>query len=295
MMMIRRRGGRRSATRAGLSPRRSVRRGGVGLAASVFAVVVALVLVACSSSSSSTASSGGTASAAGSAKPTGTLVVFAAASLNAAFDKISVQFEKANPGVTVKFNYAGSSSLVTSIKQGAPADVFASANTSNMTAVTDASLAGGTPQVFARNDAEIMVEAGNPKSIKSINDLSNSAIKVVLCAPAVPCGSLAQQIFKKANITVKPVSEEASVSGVVTKVSLGEADAGLVYVTDVKAGGDKIEGVAIPSAQNVIADYPIVRLKDASNATAADAFISYVMSPAGQEVLASYGFLPPAS
>jgi len=269
----------------------------------VCAAVAVLVLAACSSSSSSTAASSSTASgsaaasgsASAAAKPSGTLVVFAAASLNAAFDKIGAQFEKANPGVTVKFNYAGSSSLVTSIKQGAPADVFASANTANMTAVTDEKLASGTPQVFARNQAEIMVEAGNPKNIKSVSDLANPAVKVVLCAPEVPCGSLAQQVFKKAGVTVKPVSEETSVSGVVTKVSLGEADAGLVYVTDVKAGGDKIAGVAIPSDQNVIQDYPMTELKDAPNATAAAAFIRYVLSPAGQEVLASYGFLPPAS
>ena len=293
MVRIMRPGERRSASRAGTSPRLSARRRGTRVMAGVCAAVVALVLTACSSSSSSTAAPASTGSAA--AKPSGTLVVFAAASLNAAFDKIGAQFEKANPGVTVKFNYAGSSSLVTSIKQGAPADVFASANTQNMTAVTDENLASGTPKVFARNDAEIMVEAGNPKNIKSVSDLANPAIKVVLCAPAVPCGSLAQQVFKKAEVTVKPVSEETSVSGVVTKVSLGEADAGLVYVTDVKAGGDKIEGVAIPPDQNVIADYPIVQLKDAPNGTASAAFVSYVLSPPGQEALASYGFLPPGS
>ena len=221
--------------------------------------------------------------------------MFAAASLNAAFDKIGGQFEKAHPGVTVKFNYAGSSSLVTSIKQGAPADVFASANPQNMTAITDEQLASGTPKVFARNQAEIMVEAGNPKKVTSVSDLANPAIKVVLCAPEVPCGSLAMQVFKKAGVTVKPVSQETSVSGVVTKISLGEADAGLVYVTDVKAGGDKIEGAAIPADQNVVVDYPIAELKGAPNATAAAAFIDYVLSPPGQEVLTSFGFISPGS
>ncbi len=287
----------RAASRDRPGTRLSARCRSTRLVAGVCVAVAALALTACSSSSSSPAASGSTSpgGASASAKPSGTLVVFAAASLNAAFDKIGAQFEKANPGVTVKFNYAGSSSLVTSIKQGAPADVFASANTQNMTAVTDESLASGTPQVFARNQAEIMVEKGNPKNIKSVKDLANPAIKVVLCAPAVPCGSLAKQVFEKAGVTVKPVSEETSVSGVVTKVSLGEADAGLVYVTDVKAGGDKIEGVPIPADQNVIADYPIVQLKDAPNAAAAAAFISYVLSPPAQEVLASYGFLPPGS
>jgi len=265
---------------------RAARRRLTTVMAVLCAAAVALALAACGSSSSSTAASG---------KPSGRLVVFAAASLNAAFDKIAAQFEKANPGVTVKFNYAGSSSLATSLKQGAPADVFASANTQNMTVVTDASLASGTPKVFARNQGEIMVEAGNPKNITSVSNLANPAIKVVLCAPEVPCGSLAKQIFEKADVTVKAVSEETSVSGVVTKISLGEADAGIVYVTDVKAGGDKIAGVAIPANQNVVVDYPITELKDAPNATAAAAFISYVLGPEGQKVLASFGFLPPGS
>ncbi len=253
----------------------------------VWAAVLAVAAVAlggCGGSSSSPAAAG---------KPSGQLVVFAATSLSAAFDKIGAQFEKANPGVTVKFNYNGSSSLATQIKQGAPADVFASANTANMDTVTNASLEAGAPKVFARNQAEIMVEAGNPKHITSVSDLANPAIKVVLCAPQVPCGSLAQQVFKNAGVTVKPVSEETNVGGVVTKVSLGEADAGIVYVTDVKAGGDKIAGVTIPADQNEIADYPIVQLKDAPNGTAAAAFISYVLGPHGQQVLASYGFLPP--
>ena len=268
------------------SPRAAGGRRLTTVVAMLCAAAVALVLAGCGSSSSSTAASG---------KPSGRLVVFAAASLNAAFDKIAAQFEKANPGVTVKFNYAGSSSLATSLKQGAPADVFASANTQNMTVVTDASLASGTPKVFARNQGEIMVESGNPKNITSVSNLANPAIKVVLCAPDVPCGSLAKQIFEKADVTVKPVSEETSVSGVVTKISLGEADAGIVYVTDVKAGGDKIAGVAIPGNQNVVVDYPITELKDAPNATAAAAFINYVLGPEGQKVLASFGFLPPAS
>ena len=223
----------------------------------------------------------------------GKLVVFAAASLSGAFDKIAAQFKTANPGVTVTFNYAGSSSLAQSIKQGAPADVFASADTKNMKTVTDATLASGPPKVFARNQGEIMVETGNPKNITAVKDLANSALKVVVCAPDVPCGALAQEIFNKAGVTVKPVSEETSVSGVVTKVTLGEADAGMVYVTDVKANAGKAEGVAIPSNQNATTDYPIVQLKDAPNAAAGAAFISYVLGPEGQKVLADFGFLPP--
>jgi len=220
--------------------------------------------------------------------------VFAATSLTKAFDKIGAQFEAANPGVTVKFNYNGSSSLATSITQGAPADVFASAAPSNMKTVTDAGDAASTPKDFATNTGEIMVEKGNPKHIKSVSDLANSAIKTVVCAPEVPCGQVATAIFKNAGVTVKPVSEETNVGGVVTKVTLGEADAGIVYVTDVKANEGKATGVTIPADQNDTTSYPIAQLKAAPNATAAAAFISYVLGPQGQAVLASFGFQPPA-
>jgi molybdate transport system substrate-binding protein len=277
------------------STRLSARRRGTRLVAGVCVAVVAVALTACSSSSSSPAASGSASSgsASASAKLSGTLVVFAATSLTEAFNKIGAQFEAANPGVTVKFNYNGSSSLATSITQGAPADVFASAAPSNMKTVTDAGLASGTAQDFARNTGEILVEKGNPKDIKSVSDLANPAIKVVVCAPEVPCGQVATAIFKKAGVTVKPVSQETSVGGVVTKVTLGEADAGIVYVTDAKANEGKATGVPIPADQNDITAYPIAQLKDAPNPGAAAAFISYVLSPAAQQVLASFGFLPP--
>jgi len=268
----------------------------------LLAVVLALVgllAAGCSSSASSpaaapasTAAAGGSASAA--QKVTGTVVVFAATSLTKAFDKIGDQFEAANPGVTVKFNYNGSSSLATSINQGAPADVFASAAPSNMKTVTDAGEASGTPKDFATNSGEIMVEKGNPKHIKSVSDLANSAIKTVVCAPEVPCGQVATAIFKNAGVTVKPVSQETNVGGVVTKVTLGEADAGIVYVTDVKANEAKATGVTIPASQNDVTSYPIAQLKSAPNAAGAAAFISYVLGPQGQAVLASFGFAPPA-
>src|SRR5262249_1094880 len=151
----------------------------------------------------------------------------------------------------------------------------------------------GTPQIFTRNKAEIMVESGNPQHIKSVKDLANPNLKVAVCAPDVPCGALAQDIFKNAGVTVKPVSEETSVGGVVTKVTLGEVDAGMVYVTDVKANGNKTAGVTIPDNQNEITDYPIAQLNDAPNAAAASAFIRYVLGPSGQKVLANFGFLPP--
>jgi molybdate transport system substrate-binding protein len=283
----------RSGQRPGPTPRRRRRT----LLAVVF-TLVALLAAACSSSSSSSTAAAPASSAASNsaaaAKPTGTLVVFAATSLTKAFDKIGSQFEAANPGVTVKFNYNGSSSLATSITQGAPADVFASAAPSNMKTVTDAGDAASTPKDFATNTGEIMVEKGNPKHITSVSNLANPAIKTVVCAPAVPCGQVATAIFKNAGVTVKPVSEETNVGGVVTKVTLGEADAGIVYVTDVKANEGKATGVAIPANQNDVTSYPIAELKGAPNATAAAAFISYVLGSQGQAVLASFGFQPPA-
>ena len=236
-------------------------------------------------------SSSGASAASG--KPSGQLVVFAATSLTDAFAKIGAQFEKANPGVTVKFNYDGSSTLATQITQGAPADVFASAAPANMTTVTDAGDATGTPQIFTRNTAEIMVEKGNPLHIESVKDLADNKIKVAVCAPEVPCGAVAQEVFKNAGVTVKPVSEETNVGGVVTKVTLGEVDAGIVYVTDVKENEGKASGVTIPADQNSITDYPIGQVKGAPNTTAAKAFISYVLGPNGQKVLASFGFMPP--
>jgi len=272
--------------RAVLRSRHVPRRRHTALLAVALATTVGLVLSACSSSSNSSSASG---------KPSGTLLVFAATSLTDAFNKIGTQFEKAHPGLTVKFNYNGSSSLATSIQQGAPADVFASASPQNMKTVTHASLASGTPQIFTRNTAEIMVEKGNPRKINAVKNLASPKVKVVVCAPDVPCGVLAKDVFKNAGVKVKPVSEETSVGGVVTKVTLGEADAGIVYVTDVKENQSKATGVAIPAKQNEITKYPIVRLKGAPNSSAAKAFVSYVLGPDGQKVLASFGFMPPAS
>src|ERR1700722_12026046 len=251
---------------------------GAGLVAGAAAVA------GCSSSTSSTGASAGN----GTVK--GTVVVFAAASLKGAFDKIGGQFEKAHPDVSMKFNYAGSSALATQLTQAAPADVFASANNKNMTIVTKDNLTTGTPQIFAKNSLEIMVAKGNPMNVKNVDSLEKKSIKVAVCAPAVPCGAYSKEIFAKANATVHPVSEETSVSAVVTKVSLGEADAGIVYHTDVLAGGDKITGITIPPDQNVVAQYPIAKLKDAPNKAGATAFEDYVLSPAGQKVLARYGF-----
>ena len=216
--------------------------------------------------------------------------VFAAASLTAAFTKLGQQYTAANGGTKVTFDFAGSQALATQIRQGAPADVFASADTTNMDKAKDLV---ATPQNFASNRLRIVVEKGNPKGVEGLADLARGDLKVVLAAPDVPAGKYAQQILDKAGVTVKPVSQEDNVKAVVGKVSLGEADAGIVYATDVAAGGDKVAGVDIPKDQNVLATYPIAVVKASRNQDAAQAFVDLVRSTEGQRVLDGYGFLPP--
>jgi molybdate transport system substrate-binding protein len=222
----------------------------------------------------------------------GTITVFAASSLTAAYTAIGNDFEKAHPGAMVKFSFGGSSTLVAQIQQGAIGDVFASADPPNMQKAVDAGLVAGSPSIFAHNRLEIMVEAGNPKHITSLSDLAHSGLVVVLCAPAVPCGRYAAQALLKAGVTVKPASQETDVKAVVSKVALGEADAGIGYVTDVKAAGPGVQGVEIPIGLNVVADYPVAVLKDSQNAPLAKAFVSYLLG-AGQPTLAHYGFTGP--
>src|SRR5512132_3202618 len=241
----------------------------------------ALVLAACGGGDDSGGGSG--------AQSPGEIKVFAAASLTAAFNELGPQYTAAE-GTKVTFNFAGSQALATQIQQGAPADVFASADIPNMGKVKDLV---GTPQNFASNLLQIVVEKGNPKSVKGLDDLANPDLKVVLAAPDVPAGKYAQQALEKADVTVKPVSQEENVKAVVTKVSLGEADAGIVYVTDVTAGGDKVEGVDIPDDQNVMATYPIATVKASKAQDKAQAFMDLVLSDQGQQVLKQYGFLPP--
>jgi molybdate transport system substrate-binding protein len=248
-------------------------------------LVVALLAAACGGNDNSSGGSSGS----GSGSPA-EIKVFAAASLTAAFDRIGQDYTAANPNTKVTFNFAGSQALATQIQQGAPADVFASADTANMGKV--ASLVG-TPKNFASNLLRIVVAKGNPKAVKGLEGLSNPDLKVVLAAPEVPAGKYAQQALAAQHVTVKPVSLEDNVKAVVTKVSLGEADAGIVYVTDVTAGGDKVEGVDIPNDQNVPATYPIATVKASTHQSQAQAFMALVVSDQGQQVLSSFGFLPP--
>jgi molybdate transport system substrate-binding protein len=218
--------------------------------------------------------------------------VFAAASLTAAFNQASQEFSAANGGTRVTFNFAGSQALATQIRQGAPADVFASADTASMDKVADLA---GAPQAFAANVLQIVVEKGNPKGVEGLDDLAGNDLKVVLAAPAVPAGRYAMQVLDKAGVTVAPVSQEDNVKAVVSKVSLGEADAGIVYATDVAAGGGKVEGVEIPKDQNVVATYPIATVKASSHQAQAQAFVDFVRGEAGQRILERHGFLPPPS
>lgn len=223
----------------------------------------------------------------------GDVTVFAAASLTAAFTEIGEAFMVEYPDADVTFNFGASSELVTQIGEGAPADVFASADLNNMTKLTDAGNNAAEPVVFATNLAEIIVGPGNPEGITGVADLANQDLIVVQCAPEVPCGSYAEQIFTNAGVTVTPKSFEENVNAVVTKVTLGEADAGVVYATDVTAAGADAEGVEIPADINVVAQYPIAVTKEAPNAPGAQAFIDFVNGEQGQKILASYGFLAP--
>lgn len=235
-------------------------------------IAVAALLAACGSSGSVTIS------------------VFAAASLTASFNALGSSFQTANPGVTLKFNFAGTPTLVTQIEQGAPADVFASADTPNMDKLTADGYTTGTARVFAHNQLEIVVAPRNPKGITGLADLARSGVIYITEAPTVPAGKYALQALATAGVKVTPKSQEASVTAVISKIELGEADAGIVYTTDVTAAGGKVQGVPIPDADNVIATYPLVAVKGTANSAVANAFIAYVLSAKGQSTLATFGF-----
>jgi molybdate transport system substrate-binding protein len=266
-------------------------------------IVVALAAIAaagCSSSSSSSTASGSSSSsapAASSSSPpaaaqTGTITVFAAASLMGTFTQLGKQFEAAHPGDSVKFSFGGSSTLATQITGGAPADVFASAAPANMDTVVKAGDASN-PQDFAKNVMEVAVPPSNPAKVTSVSNLANSSVKVALCEPKVPCGVVAADVFKNAKITVKPVTLQPDVKSVLTQVELGNVDAGMVYVTDVKAAGSKVKGVTIPASENASTLYPIATVSSSTHQAEAQAFVAYVLSPAGQQVLAAAGFQQP--
>lgn len=225
----------------------------------------------------------------------GEVIVFAAASLTAAFREEAAGFTSQHPAARVTFNYAGSASLVTAIANGAPADVFASADSPNMDRAVASGETASAPVVFASNRLEIVVPAANPRHVTGLASLADPGTVVVLCAPQVPCGNYSGQALARAGVRVSPKSQEQDVNAVLTKVAQGEADAGIVYRTDVQGGGGRVRGVTIPDAQNVIASYPIVALRGGPNPAAGRAFIEYVLSAAGQSALARHGFGGPAA
>lgn len=224
----------------------------------------------------------------------GELTVFAAASLTGPFTRLAARFAADHPGVRVKpVVYDGSPTLAAQIIAGAPADVFASADQHNLDSVAHAGLLAAGSTVFASNTLEIAVQPGNPERIHGLADLAGAGRRVVLCAPLVPCGAAAHRLLDLAGVSVTPVSEEQNVKAVVTKVREAEADAGLAYVTDVKAAAGAVEGVPIADAQRAANRYPIAVLKDSGNPAAAKAFVQWVLSPRGQAILADYGFARP--
>jgi molybdate transport system substrate-binding protein len=265
----------------------------------VTALLVAGALTAAlAGCASGTPGAAGTASSAGAGasetpKFSGAITVFAAASLKSTFTQLASDFEAKNPGTKIALNFAGSSDLVTQITQGAPADVFASADTKNMTKLTDAKLIDGAPANFATNVLEIAVPPSNPASISSFADLAKPGVKVVVCAPQVPCGAATTTVEKATGTTLAPVSEESSVTDVLGKVTSGEADAGLVYVTDVKTGGDKVKGIPFAESDQAVNTYPIATIGTSKNKELAAAFIATVTGSEGQKVLGDAGFGTP--
>ncbi|MFF2008533.1 molybdate ABC transporter substrate-binding protein [Streptomyces sp. NPDC058195] len=268
-------------SRTARQTRRTLQTAGAGAAA-------LLALTACSSSGAADS-----AAPSSSDKLSGTVTVFAAASLKESFTALGRTFESRHPGTKVTFSFGGSDSLAASITGGAPADVFAAASTRTMKIVTDAGDAAGAPAAFVRNQLEIATLPGNPDKVSSLKDLTGPGLKVVLCAKEVPCGAAAQKALDAGKIKLTPVSYEQDVKSALTKVELKEADAAVVYRTDVKAAGDKVEGVEFPESADAVNDYPITLLKNAPNAAASRAFIALVQSAEGQKVLTGAGFLKP--
>jgi molybdate transport system substrate-binding protein len=263
------------------------------LRALAMAAVTALALAGCGSSDTGASTENTTET--GSALPTasGEIVVFAAASLTESFTQLGKEFEEANPEATVTFNFAGSSALATQINQGAPADVFASAAPKNMTDVTDAGGVTDEPVTFVTNTLEIAVPAGNPGKVTGLADLAKPDLKIALCAEQVPCGAAAKKVFDAAGITPAPDTLEQDVKAVLSKVSLGEVDAALVYKTDVKAAGDKVEGIEFPESDKAVNEYPIAVCAKAPNAEGAKMFVDFVLSDKGKAVLTEAGFGTP--
>ncbi len=226
-------------------------------------------------------------------KATGPVTAFAAASLTESFNDLQAALKATDPGLALTYNFGGSGALVTQVQQGAPADVIATADTASMKKLSDAGLVEA-PITFARNKLEILVPPGNPQGIQGLSDLARPDIKLVTEDESVPAGKYSMQALQAAGVTVSPVSKEADVKSAVAKVTSGEADATIVYVTDVKAAGSKGQGVEIPDQFNVDAEYPIAIVKTTGHHAGAAAFVDAVVKGPGQEALRTRGFLPAA-
>ena len=255
----------------------------------LFGTALVLVLAGCGGAADDAA----TAPSPSATELGGTLTVFAAASLTDVFTDLGERFEAGNRGLDVQFTFAGSSALATQVTQGAPADVFASADESQMAVVSDAGLADGEPQVVAANVLQIAVPAGNPAGVTGLADFAREDVTLAVCAPQVPCGAAAEDVFAAAGVTAVPDTLEEDVRAALTKVELGEVDAALVYTTDVTAAGDAVEGIDVPEAGQAVNEYPIAVLADAPNPAAAAAFVELVRSEEGQRALADAGFRVP--
>lgn len=250
-------------------------------------VVVALLgVLASACGGSGSADAGGTRPG----EVSGDVVVLAAASLTGSFQRVGRQFENAHPGVDVTFSFGGSSTLAAQVVAGAPADVFAAADRRTMSRVVAAGATAEPPVLFARNRLQIAVPAGNPAGVEGLADFARSELTLAVCAPQVPCGAAARRAFAAAGVAARPDTLEQDVKAVLTKVQLDEVDAGVVYRTDVRAAGDRVEGVAFPQARQAVNAYPIAELAEAPNPRAARAFVEFVRSRPGREALADAGF-----
>ncbi|PZE66364.1 molybdate ABC transporter substrate-binding protein [Curtobacterium sp. MCPF17_018] len=260
-------------------------------AALALAATVALGLAACTAPD--TGSGASTPAGSDTEGPTGSITVFAAASLQGTFTTLGKQYETAHPGASIRFSFAGSSDLVTQIQNGAPADVFAAADQANMAKLTSGDLVTGSPRAFATNTLEIAVAPGNPRGIGGLDDLTAPGVQLVTCAAPVPCGAATAKVESASGVDLEPVSEEQSVTDVLGKVESGQADAGLVYVTDVRGAGGKVDGVPFDESSKAVNTYPIGVLRESQDPELAQAFSEYVRSAAGQRVLSDAGFGKP--
>ncbi len=261
-----------------------MRRRRLGVAALV--AVLATAVVGCSSGETEAGTEPDT-------QPVESITVFAAASLRSTFTELGRRFEAEHPGTRVVFNFGGSSDLFTQLDQGAPGDVFASADTANMTKARGAGLTAADPVNFATNVLTIAVPPGNPANITSFADLARPGVRVVVCAPQVPCGTASRRVADAAGVRLSPVSEESSVTDVLGKVVTAQADAGLVYVTDVAAADGTVTGVPFPEAARVVNTYPIAVLNKSEHRDVAGDFVALVIGPEGRRVLSDAGFGTP--